>query len=134
MASKITSALVPLKAQIAPISCAAAANKVSGYVDAKDAPALLAIANLGALTGGTVTMTLLQATDSSGTGAKAVAGYAGKNSAVDNTTLVDDIEILASLLDLDNGFHFVAMKLANVGGSGALVAGTLQQPNPRYAT
>jgi hypothetical protein len=134
MASKITSALVPLKAQIAPQSVAAAGNATSGWVDAKDAAALLAVANLGTLGGGTVTMSLEQATTSGGAGAKAVTGFTGVASAVDNTQIVSDIEITPALLDGDNSFRFVRMKLANVGGSGALVAGTLQTPNPRFAT
>lgn len=128
MSSAIKLALVPTKTDIAPQSVAAAGNAVSGWVDASEAPNFIARANLGALGGGTVTLSFEQATDNAGAGAKALAG--GSASATNNANVEAEIE--AGSLDHANGFKFFRAKLANVGGTGALVSALVEACSPRY--
>lgn len=119
--------------QIAPVSVAAAgsANTGATYFDAGKYHRIEALAPLGVLGGGTVTLTMKQAKDSTGTGAKdlTAGGFASVNSATNGAVL--SVEEETTRLDVDNGFTHVRAELSNVGGTGALVALTLRGV-PRY--
>lgn len=130
MSSAIKKSLVPTMGDIPPQSVAAAANAVSGWIDASIGPDFIARANLGALGGGTVTLSFEQATTSGGAGAKVLAG--GGASAVDNANIEVDLDV--GTLDHANGFKFFRAKLANVGGTGALVSALVEAGGPRYAS
>lgn len=128
MASRISASQLPIGTTIAPQSVAAAGNAVSGWMDVGTAINILTEVNLGALGGGTVTLTFQQATDGAGSGAKALA-WTGYASAVNNANSLIDND--PELLDINNGFRFVQAKLANVGGTGALLSAALHNANPR---
>lgn len=122
---------LPQKGDIPPQSVAAAANVTSGWISAADAPDYFTQINLGALGSGTVTPTFEQATDSSGTSAKALSAWAGgAGMATDNGSRT--LQFSASALDHANSFTYFRLKLANVGGTGALVAATIHAVVPRY--
>lgn len=126
-------ALFPRIAAVSPQSCAAAANKTSSWVKAALYQHLIAQVQLGALGGGTVTATLEQtksdgAGDASAGDAKLLATIGA--SSTDNDHLEADCS--PESLDLANGFEWVRLKLANAGGTGALLGGILNGANPRY--
>lgn len=133
MSSAIKKALVPTVADIPPQSIAAAGSATSGWVDASTASAFIARANLGALGGGTVTLSFEQA-QAGATGAvdagtaKALTG--GGASAVDNANIEADVD--PGALDHKNGFKFFRAKLANVGGTGALSSALIESSGLRY--
>jgi hypothetical protein len=133
MSSAVKKALVPTVADIPPQSIAAAGNAVSGWVDASEASAFIARANLGALGGGTVTLSFEQASaDSEGAvdagTAKALTG--GGASAVNDANIEVDLE--PGTLDHKNGFKFFRAKLAVVGGSGALSSAIVEATGLRF--
>jgi hypothetical protein len=130
MSALLTSELVPVADKIAPQSVAAAANATSGWIDAGQAPNFVVNAQLGALGGGTVTLSIEQASDNTGTGAKAAAGPGTPSSAANNATLTTNVR--PEQLDQANGFRYFRAKLANVGGTGALVSAVIQSGGPRY--
>jgi hypothetical protein len=121
---------LPLSGKINPQSVAAAANAASGWIDAGAAPDWLTVMNLGALGGGTVTLSFEQANTSVGGGAKALSAWTGTSSATDNATAMVNND--AGLLDHANGFRWFRAKLANVGGTGALLSATVHANQPRY--
>lgn len=131
MSSRITSVLVPVKAQINPQSVAAAGHANSGWVDAGQCINILTEVNLGALGGGSVALTFEQATSSGGAGAKALSTFTGGTSAVDNAKM--EIDNAPEGLDAENGFTYARAVLTVTGGTGALVAATVHAASPRFA-
>lgn len=133
MSSAIKKSLVPTVADIPPQVIAAAGNATSGWVDASEATAYIARVNLGALGGGTVTLTYEQAqADAAGDvdagTAKALAG--GGASAVNDANIEADLD--PGTLDHKNGFKFFRAKLANVGGTGAYSSALIEATGLRY--
>jgi len=121
----------PVVAAIPPQTVAAAGSATSGWVAANTAETWIARCLGGALGSPTsVTFTLQQATDSSGTSAKAL----GSQSVVLTTnSTYGDIQDVTERLDVANGFTYVAVKVAVVGGTGALVAASLHAADQRYS-
>jgi len=68
-----------------------------------------------------LTMTLMQATDASGTSAKAI-GSAYTSTAAGTAKVEVEADILASALDIDNSFYFVGVKLGSDLGSAVVAA------------
>jgi hypothetical protein len=121
---------LPIVGSIAPQSVAAAGNAASGWIKADTAPKFLAVLNYGALGGGTVTPTFEQATDASGTGAKALSAWGGVANAANNTSA--ELCNIADQLDQKNAFYWFRLKLSNVGGTGALVGAIIHGVEPRF--
>lgn len=115
------SQLYPVAVAVQPQSVAAAGVVTTAYVKVPANSKWLAVATLcGALGGGSEQVDVLQATDTSGTGSKALVTNLRTN-AVNNTDTDDDVN-LDTLMDINNGFNCVAVKITNTGGTGALVA------------
>lgn len=131
MSSRITSKETPLGESIAPQSVAAAGTANSGWMKVDDCINVQTLVKLGALGGGTVTLTWQQANTAAGGGAKALS-WTGGSSAVNNASLVTDDD--PDKLDINNGFAWVRATLTNVGGTGALVSAVIQKCNPRFTT
>lgn len=134
MASRITSDVVPIAAngQIPPQSVAASGTAQSGWVDVSAGINVLTTISVGALGGGSVAASWQQATDSSGTGAKALSGF-GTGTAMASNNKTQQIDNDPEVLDINNGFKFVQLTLTNTGGSGALLAADVRTASPRYA-
>lgn len=124
---------VPQKGKVAPQSVAAAANVTSGWIAAADAPDFLVQINMGALGGGTVTPSFEQASDSGGTGAKALTTGADVTAIAVNDTQ-RTLQFASRVLDHANGFTYFRLKLANVGGTGALVSASIHAVKPRVVS
>ena len=120
---------IPQKGEIAPQTIAAAGSANSGWIKADEAGRYLTRANLGALGGGTVTLSFEQANTAAGGGAKALA-FGGGSSAVNNAQLQSEDDV--TKMDHANGFFWFRAKLANVGGTGALCSATVSAMSPRY--
>lgn len=125
---------IPVGGILNPQSVAAAGTATGTFVDARTAAWWVALCQAGALGGGVATFSVVQATDSSGTGVKVIANAPG--SATKAPTLAQGlyIDVDPQSLDLANSFFFIAVKVSNVGGTGALVAGALIACDPHYAT
>lgn len=125
----------PLAGAIRPQSVAAAGSVSTGWIAAGDALAFARITvNLGVLGGGSEAVKLEQAQDSGGTGAKdletaANLGLSGLNT--NNTDKEADYRIHENI-DTDNNFTHFRATLTNTGGTGALVAVTVQYGPARY--
>lgn len=132
MSSQIGKAQVPTVGDIAPQSIAAAANAVSGWIAASQAFSFITRANLGVLGSGAVTLSFEQAQDSGGTGSKALSTWTGGSSSTNAANI--DVENDPAQLDLANGFTHFRAKLANVGGSGALVSAIVEGASARYTS
>jgi hypothetical protein len=104
-----------------PQSLAAAAAVTGPYVQVPPG-AKWAIVRLltGALGAGSEQVDVLQAQSAAGLNAKALATNI-RTSAVNNQQFDDEVNIDLSL-DINNGFNFIAVKVTNTGGTGALVA------------
>ena len=127
---------IPIGGVLKPQSIAAAGNATGAWVDSRTAAWWVALLSVGAGGGiGSGAFTIVQATDSSGTGAKAVAGSPGSNTvtlASDGASGVIDLDPQA--LDLANSFFFVAIKCAMTGGTNCIAQGVLVACDPHYAT
>lgn len=104
----------------------------SAWVDAGACDNVLAIINLGDLGGGTATVSFMQARDENGDGAKPVTAW--------GTVVTDENAAVVirnnnpELLDTAGGFRWVCLRIANAGGTGALLSGTLHAAGPRFLT
>jgi hypothetical protein len=104
---------------IARTTCTSTASTItSGWVNMKDYQEILAKINTGAVAT-SVDAQLVQATDNTGTGSKAVTGKS-----ITQITSADqyvEIELqqdeCKTAMDLDNGFYFVALEITIVGVS-----------------
>ena len=123
----------PVGTILNPQSVAAAGNATSPFIDAGSAAWWLALCQAGALGGGTATFKWRQATDSSGTAAKDVTGNPGSATKAPTAGQGLYIDLDPQALDLANGFRFIALRIDNVGGTGALVSGAVQACDPHYA-
>jgi hypothetical protein len=106
---------------IFPQSVAAAGVVTSPWV-AVPTGARWAIVRLwtGVLGGGSEQVDLEQAKDAAGTGAKTMV-LALRVAAV-NSQQYDDEASLDNVMDINNGYAFVRVKVTNTGGTGALLA------------
>jgi hypothetical protein len=127
----------PNKGKINPQSVAAAGTANSPWINVFDAYKLLMNINCGALGGGSVQASFLQATDNAGTGSKALtAGTFVAPAAITVDGTLQQIE--ANPEDLDRlaspMFTFVRLVLTNTGGTGALLAADMFNVDPLYKT
>lgn len=84
--------------------------------------------------GQTATVTLLQATDAAGTGAKTLKAVASAAAGVGGQAFSLSVEASASELDLANGYGYVAVKVESSEPAAAVTgAAFLIQTEPRYA-
>jgi hypothetical protein len=131
MSNVIKKALMPRIGDIPPQSVAAAATATTAWIAARDVAEFVTMVNLGALQSGSVALTFQQATDSGGSGAKALTtGVNVGSSAVDNANFEVDNDI--SKLDHENGFDYFRAVLTVTGGSGSLVSAIVCSGHPRY--
>lgn len=99
-------------------------NVTSAWVYAGNAASVTAVVLVGA-TDAIVTATVEEASDASGTGAKAVDGATATHSATDDNK-ASIIQVMSEKLDHANGFGYVRLKIAVADGTtGGVVAGTL---------
>jgi hypothetical protein len=122
---------IPVGGILNPQSVAAAGNATGAWVDARTSAWWVALAQAGALGGGVATFKVRQATDSSGTGAKDVANAPGSATRAPTAGQGLVVDVDPQALDLANSFFFIAVRVDNVGGTGALVAGALIATDPR---
>jgi len=122
----------PVRTVISPVSAAAASTTTSTYVLVNDCYRVMGVFNLGALTGGTVTCSFMQATSAAGAGAKALSAgnFAAVANAVDNTQTI--IEGETDLLDDEAGFIYVAVRCVVASGSGSLISASLHAVDPDF--
>jgi hypothetical protein len=126
----------PIGGVLKPQAIAAAGNATGAWVDARTAAWWVALLSIGAGGGiGSGAFTIVQATDSSGTGSKAVAnapGSATTTLAVDGASGVIDLD--PQSLDLANSFFFVAIKCVMTGGTNSVASGVLCATDSHYET
>lgn len=118
--------LISVVAALNPIS-QSAGTTVSSYIKADKFNAYLAVFQVGTLaTNNTTDFSLVQATDASGTGVKAITGKAATQLTQAGTD--SDKQVIISLLphelDLANSFQYVALKSVTATAAG-LVSGVL---------
>lgn len=96
---------------------------VTAYASAKHCGRINLLARLGDMASETIDIALYQATDSGGTGAKALkaatqlAAHASNNDSTAHVISVD-----ANDLDIEGGFSFVAGRIVTGGATGGLVS------------
>lgn len=124
---------IPIAGVLKPQAIAAAGNAVGAvYADASKASWFVAFCSVGAGGGiGSGAFTIVQATDSSGSGTKAVTGPAGATLAVDGASASFDVD--PQYLDIAGGFTFIAIKCVMTGGTNCVAQGVLVQTDPHYA-
>ena len=126
----------PSVAQVSPQTIAAAADAVSTYVDFSDGGTICGTAIAGAISAlSVVTVSFLQATAADGTDAKALTagGFAAKTfSASADDTILEFRGGTKELLDTENAFTHVAMKIAVVGGTDAIMCGVIRRGPAAY--
>lgn len=111
--------------QISPQSVTDAAV-VSGWVLASRATAICAQVFVGAIGAATTAdATVTQATDSSGTGAKAITGGAFTQIGATGDNTGQLLNLRPGQLDLANGFKYVKLTITVAGDNAALVFGAL---------
>jgi hypothetical protein len=113
-----------------PQSIAAASFAASPWVQVPTG-ARWAIARLwtGALGGGSLQLDLEQAKDAAGTGSKALVTNL-RTSAVNNQQFDDESNL--DLMDINNGFNFIRVKVTCTGGTGSLLACGLAMGPPLF--
>lgn len=131
--SVTTSNTNPVAGILKPQAIAAAGSATQTvYCDASKAPWFVAYCSVGAGGGiGSAAFTIVQATDSSGTGVKALSGPS-KTLTVDNTSGTMDID--PRTLDLAGGFNFFAVKCAMTGGTNSVASAVVLALDSRYET
>lgn len=126
------SQLASLVGQIVP-SSQAVGTLLSGWIDAAQFEAMLAIIQAGVLgAAGTLDCKFRQATDNIGTGAKDVTVTV----ATQNVKATDDnkanlINLLQRDLDMANGFRYVALSVT-IGGAASLTSAAVIGLNERF--
>lgn len=127
---------IPIGGVLKPQAIAAAGNATGAWVDARSAAWWVALLSVGAGGGiGSAAFTIVQATDNSGTGSKAVTGTPGTGTTtltVDGTSAAFNLD--PQSLDLANSFFFIAIKCAMTGGTNSVASGVLVACDPHYAT
>lgn len=111
----------------------AASTVATTWVSMGNIDSLLALINTGVLgASATIDAKLRQATDSSGTGAKDIAGKAlAQIVKASGDNVQATIECRDTDLDVTNGFAYVALSLT-VGTAASIVGATLIGGNPIY--
>lgn len=109
----------------------------SDWVDTERYAFIAAYMNVGAITG-TFDLALRQATDSSGTGSKAINDIEGNALAITQLSATDDnkqviVNLDVGRLDIEGGFSFVAALVTPTGGSTNLASTFILGAGPRYA-
>lgn len=131
--AKKPSEMAAIAATIDPASLTAN-TYVSDYVDMADFEQVMAVVLLGAIaTNGTFDAKLVQATDSSGTGAKDITGHAVTQLTQAGTDSNKQVilQTRQDLLDVDGGFRYVALSVTTA--TAATIAGAvLLGFNPTY--
>lgn len=123
---------IPIQGVLKPQAIAAAGNATGAYVDARTAAWYVALCSIGAGGGiGSGAFTIVQATDNTGTGVKALSGPS-KTLNTDGASGVMDVD--PQSLDLANGFYFFAVKCVMTGGTNSIAAATVVACDPHYAT
>ncbi len=108
-----------------PQALATATNLTSAYVTATAMRRFVGLGIITALANGlTFTVQLMQADSAAGGNAK-VLGAANVVTAVGAQTLVAEADVHESVLDDDNGFTFVAVRISHTGGVARNVASIL---------
>lgn len=133
------SSYYPVLATGAPVSVADAGTLVSGWIKAEDAW-ITALISMGVGAGATA-VTWQQATDASGTGAKALdtGDFAAGGSAIVAFSGTDDGKTKPaegrplSGLDLAGGFEYVQVTCTVTGGAGTLLSMVLIGGPSRYS-
>lgn len=127
---------IPIGGVLKPQAIAAAGNATGAWVDARTAAWWVALVSIGAGGGiGSGAFTIVQATDNSGSGAKAISGSPGTGTTtlnVDGTSAAKDLDPQA--LDLANSFFFIAIKCVMTGGTNSIASGVLVACDPHYGT
>lgn len=106
---------------------------VSSYVSAKNAGEITAVVHFGDMASETIDVALYQATDTSGTGAKAlkaitqIAAHASNN---DSKQVI--VSARADEMDVDGGFNTVAVRIVTGGATGGTVNGQVWGSDLRY--
>lgn len=93
-------------------------NLESGWVDASRIICFLVTGLIGTASGGH-TISMRQATDGSGTGAKAVTGATTGLQTTSDAQYV--ISVMADSLDVSNGFRYVSIRLQTTGSTDGAV-------------
>lgn len=107
---------------------------VSDYVDMSDFEQVMAVLLLGAIsTNGTVDAKLIQAKDTSGTGAKDIAGHAATQLTQAGTDSNKQVilQTRQDLLDVEGGFTHVALSVTTATAA-SLGAAVVLGFNPTY--
>jgi hypothetical protein len=123
----------------APVSVAAAGTLVSGYFHV-DSPWVTALLSMG-VGAGTTAVTWQQATDASGTGAKALdtGDFAATGPAIVSLSATDDGKTVVAegraehALDVAGGFEYIQCTATVTGGAGTLLSMVLMQGPARYS-
>lgn len=124
---------IPIGGVLKPQAIAAAGNATGTYVDSRTAAWWVALFSVGAGGGiGSASFVIVQATDNSGTGVKAVATPAATVLTVDATSAAVDVD--PQNLDLANSFFFFAIKCNMTGGTNSVASGVVVACDPHYAT
>jgi len=121
--NKLAEELIPVLA-VAPQDIGTA-DVTGSYLPMADANRMLAVVTTAALTAGqTATIELLQATDASGTGAKALKAAVTGTSTAEVLSVTAQVEVLADEFDTNNDFAFFAVKVtcSETGKLGSAVA------------
>lgn len=121
------SEMVAVMAALDPVSLAAG-TYTSAYVSAAKLHGFAGLVQVGA-GGGTVTVSLMQATDTSGTGAKAITGKTTTGAVTPAVQYT--VEGRPTDLDATNGFTAVALRIV-VAGTATVAGGTLLGINTAY--
>jgi hypothetical protein len=123
----------PIGGVLKPQAIAAAGNATGGWVDARSAAWWVAMFAIGAGGGiGSGSFTIVQATDNSGSGAKAVSVPAATVLNVDGT--FGQVDVDPQNLDLANSFFFIAIKCVMTGGTNSVASGVLCATDSHYET
>ncbi len=122
---------IPIGAVLKPQAIAAAGNATGAWADASKAPWFVALCAVGAGGGiGSAAFSIVQATDSTGTAAKAVTGPA-LTLATDGASGVMDVD--PTTLDFKNAFTWIAVKAVMTGGTNSVATAVLVACDPHYA-
>ena len=111
---------------------AGAATVPATYIDVSDFERFVFLLSIGNMTG-TLDMQVVQAQDGAGTGSKNIA-----NAVITQLGASDDnkqvlVEVEVRKLDINNGFHFVAITLTEAGSSAQLADAFFFGINPGNA-
>lgn len=101
------------------------ADVTGSYLPMTDANRMLAVLTTSALTAGqTATIELLQATDTSGTGAKELKPAVTGTSTAEVLAVTAQVEVISDDFDTNNGFAFFAVKVtcSETGKLGSAIA------------